>query len=188
MIVLNYLTLHDASIFSVSYASKIKIISFVFSCSESYTDNTVTDEQSIKMKTYVVEQENNFVENEVVKQERGGMNNMNADVPLDHHMRNLIEDRMKQNDIIKEAGSVILSTCYDTTMPGDTVVESYEETVNCASPPFIHASDTDENHAESDHDETVTVMINDQHAMIEDEIGHQPPIKKSKLWEERDSM
>lgn len=140
------------------------------------------------MEKYVEEQEINFVKTEV-KQERNDVNNIDVDITLNDRMRNSIEDRIKQNDIIKEAGSVILSTCYDTTIPGDTVVESYEETVNCASPQqFVQTSDAEENHIESDHDETITVTLNDQHAVIEDEMEQQPPAKKSKLWDERDTM
>ena len=142
------------------------------------------------MKTYIEEQETDFVETEipVVKLEPSAVNNASIDISMDEHMKNSIEDRMKQNDIIKEAGSVILSTCYDTTMPVDTVVESYEETVDCASPQFTQASDPEENHIELDREDTVTVTIKNQHAVIETEIEQQPPIKKSRLWEERDAI
>lgn len=103
------------------------------------------------------------------------------------HTTSSIDDRIKQSDIIKEAGSVILSTCYETSVPGDAVVEAYEETVNCGSPSsFINASDAEESQIDSDHDEIIA--SNEQVTIVDKEVDQQPLIKKKKLWDERDVM
>lgn len=123
----------------------------------------------------------------IIKQEPLGTVVSEAESTLSDHRNANAVDHIKQNDIIKEAGSVILSTCYETSA-GDTVVESYEETVNCVSPSsFIHVSDAEESHHGSDQEETVG--SNDQHGdIIEEEIEQQPPTKKNKLWEGKDVM
>lgn len=155
---------------------------------ELYVNNSAQDEQSLNTKGYTGEPEANMVEEDlIIKQEPLGTVVSEAESTLSDHRNANAVDHIKQNDIIKEAGSVILSTCYETSA-GDTVVESYEETVNCVSPSsFIHVSDAEESHHGSDQEETVG--SNDQHGdIIEEEIEQQPPTKKNKLWEGKDVM
>lgn len=161
---------------------------FLIFSSESYVDNSTHDEQSLNAKHFIEEQETTIVEEDlIVKQEPLSSVNSETENSVPDHRITMMDDRIKQNDIIKEAGSVILSTCYETSVPVDTVVESYEETVNCVSPSsYMHVSDAEESHHDSDHDEAVAA--NEQHSVVEEEIEQQPPMKKNKLWDEREAM
>lgn len=153
--------------------------------SESYINSSVNEEQPIDAKNYVEEHETSEVEEDAPQEP---MNIVHAEMEssrVENRISN--DDRVKQNDIIKQAGSVILSTCYETAIPGDTVVEAYEETVNCvSSPSYANVSDNEENQLDSEHDETVAT--NEQVTVVDDDVDHQPPIKKTKLWDERDSV
>ncbi|XP_065213811.1 forkhead box protein K1 isoform X1 [Planococcus citri] len=181
---------------------------------ESYINSSVKEEpQPFNAKIYAAEEHDasEVEEDVIIKQESinmvnsssnniGGSNSSSGSCgsgPIDladaSHSENRItttaDDRVKQNDIIKQAGSVILSTCYETTIPipGDTVVEAYEETVNCVpSPSYTNASDGEENHMQTEHDETVAA---NEQVIVEDDLDQQLPIKKKKLqWDERDSV
>lgn len=139
-------------------------------------------------KNYVEEHESSEVEEDVVSAEP--LHTVKVEFePSAENRISAADERVKQNDIIKQAGSVILSTCYETSsIPGDTVVEAYEETVNCVpSPSYGNVSDNEENQLDSEHDETV-VVAHEQVTVVEDDVDHQPPVKKNKLWEERDSV
>lgn len=153
---------------------------------------SINDEPALNAKNYIVEHDETVeVEEHLVKQESA--DTVHDDVPDQcrgdaAQSAAVAGDRMKQNDIIKEAGSVILSTCYETSIPSDAVVEAYEETVNCVSPSsYVRMSDgEDESQPESEHEETVAT--NEQVTVVEEDLSQQPPLKKTKLWEERDAM
>ncbi len=154
--------------------------------SESYVVNAVVpaEDQPMNVKNYAEEREATPMDEVLVKPE----SSENADSEFENYKCEMAvtEEQIKQNDIIKEAGSVILSTCYENSVPGEAVVEAYEETVNCVSPSsFANVSDAEGSQADSDReDATVT---NEQAPVVEDGL-EQPPLKKSKLWEEREAM
>lgn len=159
--------------------------------SDSYVNSSVNDEPALNAKNYMVEHDETVeVEEQPVKQESTETDHIDVGDKCkgDAVQSTAVGDRMKQNDIIKEAGSVILSTCYETSIPSDAVVEAYEETVNCVSPSsYVHMSDAeDESQPESEHEETVAA--NEQVTVVEEDLSQQPPLKKTKLWDEREAV
>ncbi|KAK7576169.1 hypothetical protein V9T40_012455 [Parthenolecanium corni] len=158
---------------------------------DSYVNSSVNDEPALNAKNYMVEHDETVeVEEQPVKQESTETDHIDVGDKCkgDAVQSTAVGDRMKQNDIIKEAGSVILSTCYETSIPSDAVVEAYEETVNCVSPSsYVHMSDAeDESQPESEHEETVAA--NEQVTVVEEDLSQQPPLKKTKLWDEREAV
>lgn len=58
--------------------------------------------------------------------------------------------------------------------------------MNCVpSPSYANVSEGEENQMEAEHDETVAA---NEQVIVEDDLDQQLPIKKKKLWEERDSV